>query len=258
MLVLRLLQTDKDKRAKSWRDRLNKMASKQRRKLLKTPAMTFAYSATPTGMADEIAEVYRDLFGDAPLHARFLAAKVHEACEELLPAPAAVMQYIRDLAEYRADQKPPLPLEWKNPTGFPIANRYFEPKTETVYLVRDKVEVRYRVADGAGPKIRKPKSLNSAAPNFVHSLDAAHLIRTVNAAVSEDITEIITVHDSFACLAPQAKRFSQLIRIQLGLLYYCYDALANLRRHNAPGFRAPPPRGNLDEIAVQNAEYCWS
>ena len=44
------------------------------------------------------------------------------------------------------------------------------------------------MGDGFKPGILKRKSMNAAAPNFVHALDASHLIRVVNAAASEGIT----------------------------------------------------------------------
>ena len=60
---------------------------------------------------------------------------------------------------------------------------------------------------------------NAASPNFVHSLDAAHLIRVVNRANAEGITNLLTVHDLYACLAPQAVRLGEIIRGELAELY---------------------------------------
>jgi DNA-directed RNA polymerase len=255
------LQADSDKWASWWRYRLSLLKPKQIRKLLKTPAMTFAYSATLSGMANQINEVYREISsGDEPPHAArfYLAKKIAEAAKELLPGPARVMRYIRDLAKHCALEN--RSLEWKSPTGFPVCNRYQEPNTTIVYLVANGIEVRYRVADGYLPAVNKPKAMNAAAPNFVHSLDAAHLIRAVNAATSDGITDFATVHDSFACLAPQAKRFNQIIRKELALMYSCYDALALLRDHNVSDadILPIPACGELDPLQVQHAEYPWS
>jgi len=62
--------------------------------------------------------------------------------------------------------------------------------------------------------IDKEKSANGVAPNFVHACDAAHLQLVANAAAVEGIRQIATVHDSFGCLASQARRINQMIREQ--------------------------------------------
>jgi DNA-directed RNA polymerase len=38
------------------------------------------------------------------------------------------------------------------------------------------------------------------------------LLRTVNAAVTEDIKSIATLHDSFGCLPSRAERFRKIIQ----------------------------------------------
>jgi DNA-directed RNA polymerase len=121
------------------------------------------------------------------------------------------------------------------------------------------IAIRYRprVADGHTGKILLSDTLNGAAPNFVHSMDAAHLIRVVLASAEAGITDVVTVHDSFACLAPYAKRFNQIIRVQLGILYQTYDPIRTLQicnPNNVPG----PEMGNLDPLDVQFGELSWS
>jgi DNA-directed RNA polymerase len=107
--------------------------------------------------------------------------------------------------------------------------------------------------------MRKTKILNAASPNFIHSLDAAHLIRTVLAANSEGIRDILTVHDSMACLAPYARRFGQLIRRELATLYIVGDPLAALRDANVddPKSYPLPERGTLNAYETQHSEYLF-
>jgi hypothetical protein len=66
-------------------------------------------------------------------------------------------------------------------------------------------------------------------PEIVHACDAAHLLRTVNAAVSEGITSIAAVHDSFGCLPPRATRFHKIIRNELVRMYEEHDVLREVR-----------------------------
>ena len=91
-----------------WRNRLSEMDEREKRKLLKTPIMTFPYSSTVGGMADEMVDVYSDLSelnepeDDAAI---FLAKAVRLACQDILPGPTPIMKYIRKLALHRYHQK---------------------------------------------------------------------------------------------------------------------------------------------------------
>lgn len=248
-----------------WRRRLYDLKNERdRRKLFKSPIMTFAYSVTAKGMADKLLETYRDLFRNStepkPEAIRFLAKTVRAACEDLLPGPTRIMNYVRKLALYRYKQEKF--LEWRTGTGFPVSNRYQEPNVVDLDLGSGGVRSRYTVADGALPKIKKGKILNAASPNFVHSLDATHLIRTVLSANNEGIRDILTVHDSMACLAPHARLFGQIIRREMAMLYIASNPLADLRKANVddPNILPLPPfdpkRDNPDlPYKVLDAEY---
>ena len=46
--------------------------------------------------------------------------------------------------------------------------------------------------------IDKIKQRNAAAPNFIHSLDASHLMFTVLAGIEDNIEDYLLIHDSFS------------------------------------------------------------
>jgi DNA-directed RNA polymerase len=243
-----------------WRERLAPLSDKQKRKLFKNPTMTFPYSATSEGRGGAIDDAYRDIFELNEPRAearRFLARAVRIACEDKLKGPVRIMDYIRSLALHRHRQDKF--LEWRSATGFPFVNMYHKPNVRTVDLGSGGVRAQYRVADGTLPETMDAKMLNAASPNFVHSLDAAHLIRTVLAANSEGIRDILTVHDSLACLAPHAQRIGKIIRTQLAMLYTAGDPLRALRDANVddPNLFPLPPRGKLNPLDLQNAEYAF-
>jgi DNA-directed RNA polymerase len=218
--------------------------------------MTLSYNVQDDGMIRQMGEEYANLFdGNEPTTkaARYLVGKIRKACEELLPGPAAVMRYITALTRgCSADGRF---LEWRNPTGFFVSNRYNRQRRVTVNLLRHGVRIRHRVGDGYLPKLDKTKAANSAPANYVHSFDAAHLVRLVNAAMEEDISEIVCVHDSFSCLATQAVRFNKIIRTQLAMLYARQDHLRTLGEQSGLSL---PPYGDLDPLEVQDAEYCFA
>jgi DNA-directed RNA polymerase len=66
--------------------------------------------------------------------------------------------------------------------------------------------------------IWKTKVANSAAANFVHSVDATHLQAVAIEAARAGI-EMVCVHDCFGCLAPRARRFKTIIPLQFVYLH---------------------------------------
>src|SRR5262249_55446293 len=146
--------------------------------------------------------------------ARYLARLIIEVCCEVLPRPAAAMEYIQGLADYCTKQGKP--LHWVSRTGLPIGNRYYKSNISTLEMKVRGVRVRYRVADGWSSEIVGHEARNSAAANFVHSQDAALLIRSANAAVREGITNVVCVHDCFGSTAPRMERFREIINRELG------------------------------------------
>jgi DNA-dependent RNA polymerase len=243
-----LIETDNCDHARWWRERFEQLSDKQQRELLKATIMTYAYNVSPAGATLQIAKVYKSFKNNPkpPKGAyRFLAKKVLEACENELPGPAGVMQYICKLAEHCADDN--RFLEWTSPSGFPVANRYQQSKLVKVNCLRGGVRVaQHKIADGATDKIDLQKVKDAAAPNFVHSLDAAHLVKVINAAAYEGIMDVLTVHDSFSCLAPQATRLHEIILEQLANMYRDNDPLAELRSRSVTTDIHPvPPKGAL-------------
>ena len=133
-------------------------------------------------------------------------------------------------------------LEWTSPSGFPVENRYQVPNIVTVKYKRGSFRVEHDIADGVKDEIDYDGVRYAAAPNFVHSLDAAHLIKVVNAAQGIDL---LTVHDCFYCLAPQATRLHQIILDELAGQYRDNDPLTELRSQNVtdPDFLPVRPKG---------------
>jgi DNA-directed RNA polymerase len=242
------LENDTDNWAAWWLDTFAQLGAKKVRKLLKTPAMTFAYGSVRKGKAEQIC----DEFGTALewKAAWYLAHQIETACDRLLPGPTLVMDYIRNVARWCHKRKQF--LKWTSPTGFPVFNSYYESEGQTINLLQGGQRVRHDI-DVPTSARDAAKAINSVTANFVQSLDASHLCRVVNAAADEGINDVICVHDSYACLAPQAVRFNRIIRTQLSLLYACQDHLRSLS-----DTIAPPPYGDLNPLDVQNAEYCFA
>jgi Autographiviridae RNA polymerase len=240
------------------------------RKLVKRPAMTFCYAATESGMTDQVLDAWDDLLSKHNQKldwqdAYYLACHVRDAAKEILIKPAEAMEFIQKLARIRAKNN--LPFTVKMPTGFPWNNTYCESRTKRFSLPLDGVSARKKISLAVDwePKIEVGKSKNAAAPNFVHGMDACHLIRVVNAALRENIVNIAVVHDSFGCLAPQAAELRKIIGKELTLLYLTSNVLGLLhdaaKQDLGPAelakFPNDPETGKLDLMAVQHCEHSF-
>jgi DNA-directed RNA polymerase len=98
----------------------------------------------------------------------------------------------------------------------------------------------------------KRKQSQGAAPNAIHSLDAAHLMLIVNGA---DFP-VTTVHDSFGCLFADMPELFKLTRKTFVDLYKV-NPLYSLM-HDIGGDLRNVEMGTLDITLILESEYCFS
>jgi DNA-dependent RNA polymerase len=217
---------DDSPEAKFWRERFVRLEKRRPgnvRKLLKHPGMTFSYASTSRGNIRQIYDAHYDLIDayhelgedELPFEmVRYLVDCFRTACAEMLPGPERTMGYIQSTV--KACNKANRFMEWPTPSGLWVSNLYPKLHAPTVYLLDG---VKNTIADGAIPNtINRRKTKSSAAANFVHSLDASHLARTINALAANEM-DALCVHDCFAVLAPHAEQFHITNREELALMY---------------------------------------
>ena len=118
-------------------------------------------------------------------------------------------------------------------------------------------------AHGAGDKLDKHKQTNGIAPNFVHSYDACHLMKTVIEAYA-DIQSFAVVHDSFGTHACNMELLSETLR-KTFIKLYKDDVLKKFADEQTaspavcktviPEF---PKYGKLNLNEVKDAEFFFS
>ena len=250
------------------------------RKLVKRNVMTYSYSSNVRGMAEQLREdVMLPLslqnephpFGndDGFRASWYLAQQNYAAIKGVVRLPAQAMAFLQRLARAMAYENKP--LRWASPAGVPWINQYTKPQTKQVklWLHDGLVRIRYttKIVVGELPQIEKGKAASAVAPNFVHALDAAHLLRTVNEAVAEGISSIATVHDSFGCLPSRAARFRRLIREEFVRMYTEHDVLAEVYEQaradlSDPDAKrmpsGPPQKGSLEIEQLLDAEFAFA
>lgn len=256
------------------------------RKLVKRNVMTFPYSSKVFGMGhQQLVDTMEPLqvevlkgerkehpFGDEPTQhgaAKYLARHAYDAIRKLVEKPAEAMGFLQHLAKALAHEAKP--LRWVTPIGLPWINRYHDPVTEQLNLTLNengiRIKQRFLVGVGFEKDINKERAANAVSPNFVHALDASHLVLTVGACVDEGITDIATVHDSFGCLPSEGDRFNVIIRATLVRMYTDHDVLEEIRasawndlsdagKEKLPA--AAPVKGTLNLEDIKNAKYAFA
>ena len=170
------------------------------RELLKPAVMTTPYAVTKGTMREQLQEILKDngVSGNHRKDCQALVPVIREAIAEAVPSAIKVMDCLQSLGRtlWTVDRRH---VHWMSPAGFPV--HQVEPETEII-------KVTY-----TPPHKKKPNKLNlhSDVPgsidptqhrqgivaNFVHSMDAAHLMSTVNRLLKEGVTDFTFVHDSY-------------------------------------------------------------
>lgn len=130
---------------------------------------------------------------------------------------SAVKQALKRL-QYFMGKGNPDPAQWIAPSGFPVQMN----RLKNVEYRPDEMLFgeRYRGKFMIGVGLDVQKQVTSIMANLVHSLDAAHMCRTVNSARDQyGIRSIVTVHDSYATHAADAANLARALRVEFANMY---------------------------------------
>jgi Autographiviridae RNA polymerase len=230
------------------------------RDLAKLPVMTFGYSVTQWGIANQLkGELAKRKIRWDHRSVWYLAEVIYDSIEDEIRGPADVKRFLREVVT--ALNKIGKPLSWRIPVGLLLLNDYRKPKYKRIELSLRGARFYRKIAVGYTPEINPKEALNGVVPNVIHALDASLMLMTAAACAAEDI-ELATVHDCFGCLATNARRMNEIVREQFVKLYSEHDVLAEIRdsaeRDGAKNLPDLPQRGRLDLNAVLKSEYFLS
>lgn len=151
-------------------------------------------------------------------------------------------------------------MAWVAPSGWPVLQRY-----------RKTVDTRINVSTAAGreqvtfqletKELSPNDQKGGSAPNVVHSLDAAHMVATINVSMGEGVTDYMMIHDSFSTHARNLPILHAATRNTFADIY-ANDVLAGLGHQWAEryGIEVPelPQYGTLDIEVVRNSHLFFS
>lgn len=245
-----------------------------KRKVVKRPVMTLPYGATRNGFAGQIMDdTINPLkkagacpFDDDFEAARYLGEIVWKASGEVVVAARAAMDWLQAVAKVVASEGKA--IEWTTASGFRVVQDYRKVLSRQVKLMAFGEQIKLMVAEGFEDKIDKQKMSMAIAPNFVHALDAAHLLRAVR-----DLTQrrgfsihLSMVHDSYATHACDVEDMRVSIRASFTEMYQERCWLGDFKKQiedqigpeAAEKLPPVPKRGSLEIDEVVNSQYFFA
>jgi DNA-directed RNA polymerase len=156
------------------------------------------------------------------------AKVIWDSLNETVTSAVDGMQFIQKVAAYMA--KAGCHLEWETPTGFIVEQKEFEYKSRRI-KTQLLGNTRFSIAEET-TKLDVHKMQSSSSPNFVHSMDASHLVLAVNAFIDAGFTGIAIIHDDFGTHACDTPKLRDLLRETFVNMYYKNDVLDQFLEHN--------------------------
>ena len=252
------------------------MNGKVTRTIVKRPTMTYCYSATRFGMQAMILQTLKELDreleakGEGPYlggadnyHcAMWLSHVIYSSISVTVSAAAKAMDWLREAAKVAVTGN--LPLWWTTPMGLPILQEYKTQKGLRLdtHWAGQRLQM---VINVETEELDARAQANGVAPNFVHSLDAAHLQAVALRSKEEGIQHLAVIHDSFGTHAANTGKLSRILRDTF-VEQYSTEVLADfhaelkeqLGEELAAKLPEPPKAGTLDLNEVRGASYTFA
>jgi DNA-directed RNA polymerase len=236
------------------------------RKMAKRPTMTLPYGSTHNGVTKQLKEVIE---AELPEENSFELAKaltpvVRKAIGNVVMKAPHAMAWLQEVV--RVYSRAELALWWTTPSGFPVVHRYMKTKGKSLdhIIAGTRHQLTLEIED---TELDKRKQLNAIVANYIHSLDAAHLVYTIDFAVQKGIKAFSAVHDSYGTHAGKMEVLAEELRRAFVVMYKRRDAQlgylpAEARSDLAEDAPGPipdvPEMGSLDPEVVMDSKYFFS
>lgn len=233
-------------------------AGRVNRKVVKRAVMTTPYGVTSAGIRMQLLNDGHVPVSEAPMAtAHYLGECLGEALGHTLRGGKAIMAWLQETAGALA--RAGYPMDWTNPAGSLCRQAYEVPHVVRVVTL---VGTMQGLTGTPGGALDIRKQAAGAAPNFVHSFDAAHAAMTTVAAHDEGIRSFAMIHDSYGTHAANATRMARLLRQTFADIYredWLATSCAGFESYaNGVRLTPPPPRGDFDILRVLDSEFFFS
>ena len=180
--------------------------------------MTMVYGVTRYGAGNQIME-------DAPKHniagmeymdnswAIQLGGLIYDTMYESMPKSTALLRVFEAAGKRIGNLGKE--LTWVTPNGFNVIQDYSINTKFTMGVPFDGKIIRAIGFDDENQIQIPSKQKSGAAPNIVHSMDAAHLMRVIDNCPGD----VVTIHDSFGSVPGNMDNLYRVVRQQFYELY---------------------------------------
>ena len=220
------------------------------RSLVKRNVMTVPYGATKIGMRDQLLDELQKRYaangvsylGDVSVEFQacaYLANKTWEAIGQVVIGARKVMDWLQQVA--RVVSSVEKPITWTTPAGYVVHQAYYKEKLKRIVTFWGTAKVRITVGlNTPTEKLDKRKQASGISPNFVHSMDASHLMLTINRAKDAGIDSlpVFMTPGTHAC---DTDKLNQILR-ETFIEQYSENVLQKF----------------LDEVKTQIPEKLWA
>ncbi|MAI39644.1 DNA-directed RNA polymerase [Alteromonas sp.] len=239
------------------------------RKITKRPVMIVPYSGTRHACRQYIVEAMEDKiksgtpnpFGDDLFDgSAYIANHVWDAISQVIVSAREVMNYVKSVGDVYAEQN--RHMEWVTPTNWLVIQEYNELEQKRI-----KTHINGNVVSLSFPKdldsVHKKRTGLGSSPNFIHSLDASAMTKTINTCYTRGIQDFAMVHDSYGTHSPAMNTMSEVLREEFVNMYEQHDVLHNLRQHaiitlGTEDIPLPPEQGNLQLRDILKSDYFFA
>lgn len=247
----------------------------------KSIVMTYLYGSTEYGNRDSIQErieerdneilekaldPYFDRSGadvwraERSVAVTLMVKLIRSAMGVVCPSTVETMDWIQQTAETMGNLDKP--FIWKSPImNFPVAqdNRNMVPKPVRIFEGgREVMKLIYRVPAADGKKLNARKMKAGAAPDVIHTGDAAHLMLST---LETDSTHFMHIHDSMSTQCAHTPDLANNIRKTFCDMYADTDYLYDIYEWNggsANFLKEPKELGDLDVSDIVKSRYFFS
>ena len=244
------------------------------RKLTKTPTMTLAYGSTKFRCTETICEWVRERCTEEnipePFDGKYFSAAqsltndIWDAIKQTVGSVMIGMKFLQQTA--RVLHKAGLPMSWVTPTGFYVRQTYPELRDRRIKTKLMGNQIRMLIKEPHATKYSRSKQVNSVAANFIHSLDASAMMKTVCSSMDQGVTAFAMIHDSFGTVAPDSHILAEATRKVFVDMYSDTDYLSDLRDHiksilpkdMVEDLPEVPAMGSFDINQVLKSEHFFS
>ncbi|MET4733895.1 DNA-directed RNA polymerase [Thalassospira sp. MBR-102] len=242
------------------------------RKTTKRQVMTLPYGSTVFSCREYTEQWMREERGDRlgfPEEDLFrmsqlLSTQIWDGIGETVIAARAAMEWLQGCAKIVAGEG--LPITWTTPVGFPVLQEY---RTIEHCRVKSKMgdSVIFLSLAKESKRLDNKRMQSAVSPNFVHSMDAAHLMMSVDYAAQNGVTHFAMIHDSFGTHAADTQMLAACLREAFVDMYEEHDVLQEFREaivsqvyddEKKLKIKPVPPKGTLDLSLVKGSDFFFA